>query len=290
VKSFLQNNNKKFDPLLIESGQSIGATLALMLVWRNNLLQLQVINSCRHLPIIFSLLEKSWFFNVLQPGTYQLRFIWGNPSKNQHGYNREMRQVIGEVQFATKFLNLRLIEPATDDNSAVEVEGIRFQTLLSEKTLSLPDKEDNASVSVQIGIRITNNTQNLVRVNLFATLIPKLVRADGQVLKGSYARLRTLRCQESDFPLVVPGESVTFFPNARVFYFKHEPFILNIAAGDGGYWSFNRINLGTYQIQFTYNNKDAVVTMRHRELTDVKRIENLWIGIVSTPFLEFSLV
>jgi hypothetical protein len=54
----------------------------------------------------------------------------------------------------------------------------------------------------------------------------------------------------------------------------------------GGYWSFQTLNLGKYRLRFTY------IGPRQSSLTQVLRgvvIEDLWTGIVPTPFIEFRL-
>jgi hypothetical protein len=87
--------------------------------------------------------------------------------------------------------------------------------------------------------------------------------------------------RESDFHLVMPGENITFFPNARLVWLAAGLFKLIISGGGRANWSFNNLNLGTYQIQ-----------LRYRSLTAESDVlfEDLWMGMVSTPFIEFCLV
>lgn len=132
---------RTFEPQLVNSRQGRTVTLTLKLFWKSNLLQLQVTNSPSYSPIIFSLLDKSWSFKALQPNTYQLRFLWGiPPSDGEFSSDSETTQGISAGQLATQFVNFALIKPTGADRSAVEVDGIRFETLMPERVLTLPEK------------------------------------------------------------------------------------------------------------------------------------------------------
>jgi hypothetical protein len=289
-QSLKRSEARVFDPRLIDSGLQIPFTLALRLIWQNNRLQFQVINSPRYSPIIFSLLDKSWFFDGLQLGKYQLRFIWGNVGNSESSSDPQTREILSVVQLATQFVNLRVVEPVGDHNSAIEVDGIRFETLMPERVLTLPEKKRGIVTRVQLGIRITNNTPRAVRFSFFATIIPQLLETNNQVSLRGYFSTITKRPLESDFPLVMPGENVTFFPYSLLYWRKRDQFILNIEAGDGGYWSFKALKAGIYQIQLTYNNKDAVAEIYDRETMNTNLIEGIWTGMMSTPKIEFRFV
>jgi hypothetical protein len=289
-QSLKRSETRVFDPRLIESGKGISMTLALRLIWQNNHLQLQVINSPRYSPILFSLLDKSLFFDGLQLGKYQLRFIWGNVGNSESSSDPQTREIVSAVQLATQFVNLRLVEPVGDHNSAIEVDGIRFETLMPERVLTLPEKKRGIKTRMQLGIRITNNTPTAVRFSFFATIIPQLVGADSQLHFQEYYRRRTKRPLESDFPLVMPGENVTFFPYSLLYWRKRDQFVLKIEAGDGGYWNFDALKAGVYQIRLVYKNIYVTKEIYNRERMNPNLIEGLWTGMVSTPFIEFCLV
>ena len=287
-----RSETRVFDPRLMDSGLRIPLTLALRLIWQNNHLQLQVINSPNSLSKIFRFLDKTWFFNSLQPESYQLRFIWGNYADSESSSDPLTEETVSAVQLATQFVNLRLIEPVGVDKNAVEVEGIRFEILVPERVLILPEKKRRVATRVQLGICITNNTPNPVRFNFFDTLIPQLMEADGQLHFRGYYRRGTKRPSESDFPLVMPGESFTLFPYSELSWRKLDPFTLIIEAGDGGYWDFDGLKAGIYQIQLVYNNKYTAqeIEIYDRESLNTNLIEGLWIGMVSTPKVKFHLV
>ncbi|HLO50898.1 MAG TPA: hypothetical protein VK211_20955, partial [Kamptonema sp.] len=273
-------NSVNIDELFLESTQNRYRYLPMIakLFWRNNQLQLHFKPG------------HTWFFNALQPGLYWLRFIGSDLTSSELSSDLEKREEIGSKQATTQFVNLRIVEPTGTDKNAVEVDGVIFETLIPEKILNVPPTQQGAYTPVQIGIRITNNTSTPYSFSLFATLIPQLVGANAQVLRGDYLRTIELRPKESNFPLIMPFESVTFFPDARLLYFKGIPFRLSIAAGDGGYWIFDGLNLGNYQIKLMYKNKATVKEIYGLESTSVRLMQGLWTGLVSTPYVKFFLV
>ncbi|WP_226889366.1 hypothetical protein [Nostoc sp. MG11] len=122
-----RSETRAFYPRLIAPGKGISITLALRLIWQNNHLKLQIINCPNSSLIIFCFLDKSWFFNIPQPGSYQLRFILGNYGENESSSDPLTEETVSPLQLATQFVNLRLIEPVGVGNNAVEVDGIRFE-------------------------------------------------------------------------------------------------------------------------------------------------------------------
>lgn len=47
-----------------------------------------------------------------------------------------------------------------NESNAVEVTGICFETVVSERVLTIPDAKRGVYTSVELGIRIANNTQS----------------------------------------------------------------------------------------------------------------------------------
>lgn len=279
-----QNETSKVDARLIEPTQFKKITFTINLLWFDNKLQLQILNNSSYLQVVFGI-NKCWSFDKLRQGVYQFRFLWGNFSNSESGSEPQTREEIK----ATQFVNLCLIEPVGNDDNAVEVEGIRFETLLPERAFTLPKKKRGVETCLQLGIRIINNTLIPVHFSFFSTLVPQLIQAEGQQLAGWYYRRIEKRPFASDFLLAMPGECITFFPYASIFWLKREVFILRIDAGDGGFWNFEIFQVGNYKIQFIYNNKYLTQEIYDRENMSMTLIEGLWIGMVSTPKIEFRV-
>lgn len=251
-----------FNSWLVQPGSKSASHLNGRLFWQNDLLILELSTKDFSLDFEYFRPRTYYSFNRLQPGNYQLRFIYFNKFSNSYNESDaiEFTKIpqIASSHPTAAFVNFRLIRPVEPNSSAVEVDGIRFETLMPERILTLPEKKRDIKTRIQLGIRITNNTPTAVRFSFFATIIPQLVGADGQLhLQGYYRNHIKIRL-ESYFPLVMPGENFTFFSYSLLYWQKSDQFILRIEAGDGGYCIFKDIKAGVYQIQLTYNNKDAM--------------------------------
>ncbi len=194
-----------------------------------------------------------------------------------------------------------------NDSNSLEVNGICFETLVPENVLRIPPKKSEAKTWIQFGIRITNNT---VDPHLFLLFFarPEFLLADQQKMprfgpnvNGSY------NPQLSDFQLVIPGESVTLLLQG---YFQWESHKLKFVFREksGSYWIFSDFNSGTYSVQVIYENQYSVWKQEGawsdpinlmpvcKEQTfnnlrsEIIKMENVWVGKVSTPPVEFFLI
>lgn len=275
----------QYDGIGIPPKRSLVRCLIAKLSWQNNLLQLQAsISDSRRIPTGS---DNFWSFGSLQLGTYQLRFTYLSP-KGEFLFADAHTGDISRVEsaetepLATPFVNLRLVEPVGSDKSAVEVGGIRFETVIPERRLSTPLIQPNVKIPVQIGIQITNNTSTPFRFSSFDTLIPELIGADGLIPRQNFGGSTGWKTpRESDFQLAMPGESVTLFPKAHLVWQADGLLNLIVPGGGRACWKFNDLKLGTYQMQLTYRSPT--------EKPDLL-FEDLWMGMVHTPFVEFHLV
>ncbi|OCR02852.1 hypothetical protein BCD67_16375 [Oscillatoriales cyanobacterium USR001] len=178
----------------------------------------------------------------------------------------------------------------SNDTNTVEVDGIRFEILVPKDMLTLPPEKPGSEVSVQIGIQITNNTLTPFRFSFYASLIPELLMPNERIVRGDYSTTFLRRRFESDFPLTMPGENVIFFPHAKLLWIKRKVLGLKIAAGDGGSWIFDNLTTATYKVRFILSNQNAKATVDDGVSKEMKLIENVWSGTMSTPFMQFNLV
>ncbi|MEK0195663.1 hypothetical protein [Microcoleus anatoxicus] len=115
----------------------------------------------------------------------------------------------------------------SSDNNAVEVDGIRFETLVPERELTIPNIKGLKN-SVQFGIRITNNTSEPVRFSL-VDLTPEFINFNDKLLFAGAVQFRLVTIKKSNFPLLLPKESFSFF-------------------GEGGlFWNENMLRLGGFR-------------------------------------------
>ncbi|MEG4803158.1 hypothetical protein QUB63_11595 [Microcoleus sp. ARI1-B5] len=281
-------------------GKQTSKSMEGRLSWQNNVLQLMLHNQIYdERPID---LDKSWFFDTLGPGEYQIRFTYETPigtilypepvtfiqTRPEIGI-----EVTGTSHLVNPLANFRLIQPVGLNNSAVEVDGIRFETFIPEPLLTVPNQRRNTRNSVQIGMRITNNTPTPFYFSFYATFTPDLVMPDGQVRRGDYGISDWMRGpEESDFLLVKPGKSLTFFPGIDLSWRKPDKFSLLVHSGYGGLCHFDSLKPGIYHLRFRYENTSDTIlkTNLAGESIEIQPIEKVWTGRVDTPFVEFRLI
>lgn len=188
----------------------------------------------------------------------------------------------------------------SNNSNVVEVDGIRFETVVSERVLTIPEAKRGVYTPVQLGIRITNNTQTSFYFSSYVySMFPEMIAPDGQVMVTGLHSERLNPPFESNFVLVNPGESVIFSRDAFLFWIQNRKkkrdrkLTLNIPFPCEDIYAFRPLNPGTYQFRFKYReSREGMEDFSHLiEPTILQRIlQNLWTGEVLTPFLEIRLV
>ncbi|WP_445636492.1 hypothetical protein NSTC745_01399 [Nostoc sp. DSM 114161] len=171
--------------------------------------------------------------------------------------------------------------------NAVQVNHVRFETLVPQQRLIIPLKKENLTTFVQFGLRITNFSSNPYSFKLFG-LKPEVRNSQEKLLKRIYHANATVGLDESHFFIVLPGESLTSFVDGELRWYLHNnELVMQGQDNIGGYWYFHNLSLGNYRISFTYRNSTQ---SELNKLFLPIVIENLWAGKVTTPLVEFWLV
>jgi len=92
------------------------------------------------------------------------------------------------------------------DSNGVEVDGIRFETLVPETVWTIPENQPGASTPVQLGIRMINNRSIPVQFNRLDPLffvILEIMGENGVFLQRRGGRDITITTNESDCPFVL---------------------------------------------------------------------------------------
>jgi hypothetical protein len=167
----------------------------------------------------------------------------------------------------------------SNNPNAIEVNGICFETLIPEEIVRLPKYGEETPV--QFGVRITNQASIPYRFDLpfFWTEILDPHGEPMQIYSGKNA---TREVEESDIPLIMPGESLDFLMDAKLNWDNKNCLSLLGNAIYGAIWFFWNIQPGQYQIRFTYENQRA----RKQMFTFEGRaeIDGFWIGKIKTLF------
>ncbi|MBE9006803.1 hypothetical protein IQ259_17450 [Fortiea sp. LEGE XX443] len=204
-----------------------------------------------------------------------------------------------------RLANMTFFESSS--NNIVEEDGIQFKTVMSERILRIPPKEPEAKTQVQFGIQITNNTTNPRNFLLFAVL-PEFFQANKQKVPqfGPVAN-STSAPELSDFKLLMPGESVTFLVEGYFEWFK-DGLQFAFMRKDATYWWYGNFESGTYSIKVIYENPypawdqaswgDGIISLMPKRKQPrnsylplkIIKIEDVWVGKILTPSIEFKLI
>ncbi|MEH2420038.1 MAG: hypothetical protein V7K48_03570 [Nostoc sp.] len=110
---------------------------------------------------------------------------------------------------------MRLIEPVATNNS-VEVDSIRFETLVPKQVFTIPKKQPDARTFVRFGLQVTNLSSTPYRFKFYG-LIPEVQSINGQLFSPMYNRNATRRTEESHFLLAMQGEDLTYFVDGEIY-------------------------------------------------------------------------
>lgn len=187
----------------------------------------------------------------------------------------------------------------SSDNNAVEVDGIRFETFMSNRMLTVPIKKTSQDdyTSVQLGFSIINNTSIPYYFSCFQFL-PEIITSDSQNINPGYQADGVGVADESDLHLTMPGKSVIFSQTAQCYWERRYPKIkrkqdrdlrLFMPFTNREYWNFHLPSTGNYSIRFKYEVTNAAVKS-YDKLIDKQCLKMVWMGQVFTPFIEFCIV
>jgi hypothetical protein len=133
----------------------------------------------------------------------------------------------------------------------------------------------------------------LLRFNGFDTLYPELVTADGKRVhrwKEQEKSMRNRQAQESDFPIVEQGKSVTIPLQADLFWPNLAKSTLTfrwwLSSGEAGKY-FDDLKPGNYKLRLVYQNQhnNLEVELPSSQILN----DNVWKGQITTPYASILL-
>lgn len=154
--------------------------------------------------------------------------------------------------------NAWAIESRAADGSvlgdAVDLDGVVFQTWVSEREWVAPPNAPNAYTPIATGIRVTNNTQEPVRVNLPSGIFPNLIGLDDSSHGSGASSLPRLALTEADYPLVPPSASIILSREGKL-YWSNNRLVAESGVDDyGNEWFFGDLQVGgEYLLWSSYN-------------------------------------
>lgn len=188
----------------------------------------------------------------------------------------------------------------SNNSNFVEVDGIRFEAVIYPKILTTPEPKSRCFTPLEVGIRITNNTQTFLYFSTFYNcFVPEIILPDGKLIGSGTHSERLSVPTASNFEVLIPGKGVTLYCDSFLYWMgkwkkKHyRELTLDIPFPTQDVYVFCFLYPGRYQLRINYRQSPEIFEFLYRqnEPTFMQRIaENLWIGEVYTPFIEFSLV
>lgn len=184
------------------------------------------------------------------------------------------------------------------DRGAVEVDGIRFETIMSNRVLVVPVKRTTLDhhTSVQLGFSITNNTSTPYYFSCL-NFIPEIITSDGQNINAGYQADRVALFRASYLHLILPRKSVIFSKTADCFWQRRyrnkrkqdRDLIFFMPFVQAEYLVFQLQSTGKYSIRFKYEVTNEEVKY-YENFRDRRCLELVWSGQIFTPFIEFCIV
>ncbi|QYO67530.1 hypothetical protein [Leptolyngbya sp. 7M] len=195
----------------------------------------------------------------------------------------------------------------TNQANFVDVNGIHFETVVPQRNITLPARGSKTQVRFDFGIRITNHTPEMQRFLLFF-IRPQFLYADGTPVWAPMGANYNQVCVPSllDFQALEPGQHLIVSMHGS-FHRRRNQVWFYFLAKDGGSRDWGSFDSGEYLIQVLYENRYAtwegvVFSNEHGEFApsekcpdslrsrvDFMSIENVWVGEVATPLVEFNL-
>jgi RNA polymerase sigma factor (sigma-70 family) len=169
----------------------------------------------------------------------------------------------------------------------VEKDGVAFELVVPERTWVIPDNKPGQKTHIKLGLRITNKTDKPQRFNGYDALFPEMTGRGGKALRREGGEvLRSRPPREADFPLVLPGQSVTFDLDAALVWEQGSPRFV-VSGRHGGRWYFDGLHADRYLVRIHYENNEheyAVIQDQGKKV-----LTGLWTGSVETSFVEVSV-
>jgi hypothetical protein len=178
----------------------------------------------------------------------------------------------------------------------IEVNGIRFETFVSQQVLPIPRNQPSADpifndfgTYLMLGVRITNNTKIPFRFTGDKTIFPQLLNSDNQFIDRTGGSDKGKPAEESDYLLALPGKSVTFFLKGSLFW-SNDKLCFNVFDIFGFTTSFESLDSGKYKFRFSYTNFKSIRNADDMKTGKLTPVDGFWTGTAITPFINIYIV
>jgi len=188
----------------------------------------------------------------------------------------------------------------------VKQDGIQLKIWGPEITAVLPiaKNQPSLSVPVQLAVTVTNNTQTSIPFIHSGRLIPEIIGPDGQTLNRKEPINRQVQREEYEGSLVGVGKEIAICLEARLSWQDNllllrvptNPIYWDLSLNPDNSWSFEGLEVGTYQLRFIYDNHTGNVFCFDCQIRQgtLKReriqIEGIKTSQLATPFVNLRIL
>jgi hypothetical protein len=173
-------------------------------------------------------------------------------------------------------------------NNTVPVDGMIFETVVSEPVLKIPENRSGVLTPIRLGIRITNNTSEPVRFSL-SHLTPEFINLNDELLFAGAVQFRLGILGKRNFPLVLPKESSSLFWESCLFRDKNMLLLILDDINNSRSWSFGGFNPGIFRVRFKYNYDDEG-GYYDEYLRGIRQFKGVVKGSFFTKWVELHLI
>ncbi|KYC35656.1 hypothetical protein WA1_07535 [Scytonema hofmannii PCC 7110] len=265
-------------------------------LWEHNILRLKIPTIPMFSPNSFHP-TSFWCFDGLEAENYQLRWILNTYDENtlsdESNINRSI--TVGDISsrmLATPWLNLRLVQPLSTDNRAIEVDGVRFKIEMPESVLTIPNRQTGNKTDVKLGIQVINNTSNSLRFYQPSSIDMYLTDDENRAIQILPEKISPGKPKLLTDYSVQSGKSAFFSLNGVISWRNKN--VLQIAfprktrqqfTGNDSYFNFGELTANQfYHLQVTYKIPESATHLEKEVL------EKVWTGWVTLPSVQLTLV
>jgi hypothetical protein len=165
-----------------------------------------------------------------------------------------------------------------------EINGVVFENVFPTPFLDPVALKSAGGVSVHLGLKVTNRTGGTLRFSTYLSVLPELLTRAGTVVPFDYGANRYPPARASDYPLLLPGQSLMIPLDGTMSYRGGQ---LNWKGSDGliGFWKI-KPPAAPYRFRLRYRQAE-------RSMNDVEggpgTINGIWTGEAATDTVGLPL-
>ena len=227
------------------------------------------------------------------------RVLYSVTSNHQVKMNliKDLRLII---RTSYKHKGVKMASKKSTKSNKVKQDGILLKIVEPQITAVLPISKDQPSLSVpvQLTVRVTNSKKTSIPFIISGRLIPEIIGPDGQILNRKEPINRQVEIDKYEGLLVAVREQIAIPLEARLSWQDNllllrvptNPSYWHIPINPDNSWSFETLELGTYQLRFIYDNPIGNVLCFDPQTQQEIEVEGIQTDRLVTPFVNLRIL